>query len=195
MAMSRNIVLIEAHPDAGAGHYGDALADAYAAGAEQGGHAVSRLRLNAIEFPLLRSASEWRDGEPPADITHAQALVRAADHIVMFYPLWLGDMPAVLKGFLEQLLRPGFAFTEPKGKLPEQLLKGRSARLVVTMGMPALAYRLFYRAHSVRSLKRNILHFCGIRPVRTSLVGAVEGKPKHRKEWLERMHGLGRSGR
>jgi putative NADPH-quinone reductase len=191
--MQRKIFLIEAHPDAGAGHYGDALADAYAAGAEQGGHSIDRLRLNSIEFPLLKSASEWRDGEPPADIARAQQAVRAA--VVLFYPLWLGDMPALLKAFLEQLLRPAFAFTEPKGKLPEQLLKGRSARIVVTMGMPALAYRLFYRAHSVRSMKRNILHFSGIRPVRTSLVGTVEGKPKHRQAWLERMHGLGHSGR
>lgn len=193
--MPRRIVLIEAHPDAGADHYGDALAGAYAAGAEQAGHEVSRLRLNAIEFPLLRSASEWRDGDPPPDIAGAQQAIREADHVVLLYPLWLGDMPALLKAFLEQLLRPNFAFTEPKGKLPEQLLKGRSARIVVTMGMPALAYRFFYRAHSVRSMKRNILHFCGIRPVHTSLVGTVEGKPKHRQDWLERMHGLGRSGR
>jgi putative NADPH-quinone reductase len=68
--------------------------------------------------------------------------------------IWLGDMPAVLKGFSEQVLRPGFAISGSRaGHLPKELLAGRSARIVVTMGMPAL----FYRAHSVKSLKRNIL--------------------------------------
>jgi len=192
--MPRSILLIEAHPDAGAGHYGDALADAYFAGAEQGGHAARRLCLNAMHFPLVKSASDWRDAQPPPDILCAQQAVRGADHLVLLYPLWLGDMPALLKGFLEQLLRPDFAFSEPKGKLPEKLLKGRSARIVVTMGMPAFAYRVFYRAHSVRSLKRNILQFSGIRPVRTSMIGMIEGRARHRRRWLDRMHELGRSG-
>jgi putative NADPH-quinone reductase len=81
---------------------------------------------------------------------------------VIVYPLWLGTMPALLKGFLEQAFRPGFAFdTKPKG-LWNRRLKGGSARIVVTMGMPAFFYRVYYRAHSLKSLKRNILEFCGI---------------------------------
>jgi len=61
----------------------------------------------------------------------------------------------------EQVARPGFAFGTAKGKgLPPKLLKGRSARVIVTMGMPALFYRWYYRAHSVKNLERNILAFC-----------------------------------
>jgi putative NADPH-quinone reductase len=60
------------------------------------------------------------------------------------FPLWLASMPALLKGFFEQALRPGFALgpTEP-GRMWKKLLKGRSARIVVTMGMPALVYRWY----------------------------------------------------
>ena len=73
------------------------------------------------------------------------------------------------------------------GRLPKKLLKGRSARILVTMGMPAFFYRIYYRAHSVRNLKRNILEFCGFGPVRTTLIGMVEGKPAARAPWLARM--------
>jgi putative NADPH-quinone reductase len=68
-----------------------------------------------------------------------------ADHLVIIYPLWLGSMPGMLKSFFEQLLRPGFAFAPAAGRgMPRKLLKGRSARIIVTMGMPALFYRWYF---------------------------------------------------
>lgn len=192
--MTRRVLMIQAHPDAGGGHFGDALFESYARGADQAGHEQRSLVLNQLDFDLLHSAADWRDGAPPGDIADAQQDVLWAEHLALFFPLWMGDMPALLKAFLEQLMRPDFAFSEPKGKFPVQLLKGRSARIVVTMGMPAFAYRTFYRGHSVKNLKRNILHFCGIRPVRSSLVGSMEGREAHRRRWLQRIEALGRAG-
>jgi putative NADPH-quinone reductase len=127
-------------------------------------------------------------------IAAAQRRVAAADHIVIIFPLWLGDMPALLKAFLEQLLRPGFAYEGSTEKgLPKKLLKGKSARIIITMGMPSAFYRLYYRAHSLKNLKRNILAFCGISPVRDTLIGQVEAKdPALRKRWLKKMEELGR---
>jgi putative NADPH-quinone reductase len=106
-------------------------------------------------------------------------------------------MPARLKGFFEQVLRPGFAIGEAApGGTWKKLLKGRSARIVVTMGMPALFYRLYYRSHSVKSLKRNILEFCGFAPVRTSLIGTLEAKaPVARELALVKMRMLGADAR
>lgn len=66
--------------------------------------------------------------------------------------------------------------------------------LVVTMGMPAFFYRVYYHAHSVRSLKRNILEFCGIAPVQTAYFGMVES-PRARELALARVQALGRAGR
>jgi putative NADPH-quinone reductase len=153
--------------------------------------------IGEIEFPLLARNEDFRDGRPPRQISSAQEAIAWADHLVILYPLWLGSMPAKLKAFFEQVLRPRFAFAEASGKgLPKKLLKGKSARIVVTMGMPALFYRLVYRAHSLKSLERNILAFCGISPVRASLVGMVEGmSPARRSAWLEKMQRLGRSAR
>ena len=192
--MSKRIAIIQGHPDADPARYGNALASAYARGAEEAGHGIKVIQVAALDFPLLRSLHNWQDGTPCEAIREAQASVAWADHLVILFPLWLGDMPALLKGFLEQLLRPGFAFTKAvPGRPWKKLLKGKSARLVVTMGMPALFYRVFYRAHSVKSLQRNILAFCGVGPVRVTLIGMIEAaKEKARGAWLDKISALGR---
>ena len=183
------ILLIDGHPDPDRGRFVHALADAYAEAAAKAGHEVRRIELATLSFPMLRSRAEWMDHAPSPVIAEAQAEIRWAEHIVFFYPLWLGDMPALLKAFLEQVARPGFALGE--GRMPKPLLRGRSARLVVTMGMPAFFYRFYYGAHSVRSFERNILRLAGIRPVASSLVGNVEGDGHARAEWLSKMAELG----
>lgn len=195
--MPKHILILQGHPDAGRDHLDDALAAAYAAGAADGGHALRQLEVTRLEFPLLRSRAEWEQGPPPPAIAEAQAAVSWADHLVIIYPLWLGGMPALLKGFLEQLLRPGFAL--PVGEAApgsHKPLAGKSARIIVTMGMPAFFYRWYFRAHSLKSLERNILRFCGVRPVRASLIGMVEGaSEEQRRHWLEQMRVLGRGAR
>jgi putative NADPH-quinone reductase len=195
--MGKKIAIIQGHPDADPARYGQALASAYARGAEEAGHEVKLVHVAALEFPLVRSAQEWQEGAAPACIREAQEKIAWADHLVLVFPLWLGDMPALLKGFLEQALRPGFAFAKAApGRAWRKLLKGKSARLVVTMGMPAFFYRVFYRSHSVKSLQRNILSFCGVDPVRVTLVGMIEAaKPEARGVWLARMSALGRDAR
>jgi putative NADPH-quinone reductase len=187
-----NIALIDGHPDADRAHFIHALADAYASAASKAGHNVRRIELATLDFPLLRSRSDWTDGAPCAAIAGAQDTIGWAEHLLFLYPLWLGDMPALLKGFLEQVARPGFALAE--GRMPKPLLGGRSARLVVTMGMPAFFYRFFYGAHSVKSFERNILKLAGIAPVRSTLIGNVEGEAAERSDWLDKLADLGARG-
>ena len=103
-------------------------------------------------------------------------------------------MPALFKGFLEQVARPGFAFKYKEGGTPftQKGLTGRSARVVVTMGMPALVYRWYFRAHSVKSLERNILGFVGIAPVNETLLGmAGKVKPADAEKWMKKLRALG----
>jgi putative NADPH-quinone reductase len=197
MNATRNILVIQGHPDAHARHLGHVLADAYAGAARDAGHAVRTVDVASLDFPLLRSQQDWEHGTLPESLAPAQESIRWATHIVIFFPLWLGDMPALLKGFLEQVARPGFAFRPAEGKSPfaGKGLGGRSARVVVTMGMPALVYRWFFRAHSVKSLERNILGFVGISPVNETLVGMVgDMKEAVAAKWLERMRKLGAQG-
>jgi len=193
--MPRHILIIDGHPDPNRGRLCHALAKAYEDGAKTAGLAVDRITVADIDFPWLHSQADFEQGVPPAAIRLAQSLIEAADHIVIIYPLWLGTMPAVLKAFLEQVLRPGFAMDYGSGKFPKGALTGKSARIVVTMGMPALVYRWFFGAHSLKSLERNILKFCGIRPVRETLFGLVDAVDDHRrKAWLDKMRALGRDG-
>jgi len=192
--MGKRIVIIQGHPDPRGNHFCHALAEAYGQAARGAGHELDTIDVAHLKFPLLRSAAEWQEEAPSDAIRDAQRKIASARHLVIVFPLWLGDLPALLKGFFEQVLRPGFAIGRARpGRLGGKLLKGKSARLIVTMGMPAFFYRLYYRAHSVRSLQRNVLEFCGISPVRTSLIGTVETKAMgHREIWMAKMAELGR---
>ncbi|MEP7350408.1 MAG: NAD(P)H-dependent oxidoreductase [Sphingorhabdus sp.] len=191
---THKIAIIDAHPDPDPARYIHALADAYCAGARNAGHEVSHIMLGDINMPILHSRDDWMHNDAPEDVKPGQEAMLWADQIVFLYPLWLGDMPALLKAFLEQALRPGVAFQYGEGSTPKAMMKGKSARLVVTMGMPALFYRAYYGAHSVRSFKRNIMGLIGVDPVATSLIGNVEGSAKHRERWLARMKEYGAAG-
>lgn len=192
--MVRRIVVIEGHPDPRQGRFGHALADAYVQGAEAAGHEVRRIAVAKIEFPLLHSREDYETGTLPDAIRLCQESINWADHLVIFYPLWLGAMPALLKAFFEQVLRPGFAYRLGDAGRMQKLLIGKSARIVVTMGMPAFFYRWYFGAHGVKNLKRSILGFCGIKPITVSLIGMVEGAATKRDTWLARMQGYGREG-
>lgn len=130
------IDVILGHPTSG-GHFCHALADAYAGGAFVGSHQVRFIAVGDLDFPLLRSKTDWDGASPPPIIAEAQQTMAWAEHLVIIYPLWLGGMPALLKGFLEQSLRPAFMTGGAKaGSSRKAALKGRSSRIVITMGMP-----------------------------------------------------------
>lgn len=189
----QRIVIVQGHPDTAARHFCHALADAYAAGAREAGHQVTQVDAGQLEFPLLRSQQDWEHGAVPEALLPVQQAIADATHLVFIFPLWLGDMPAMLKGLLEQVARPGFAFRAEGGNpFAHKALAGRSARVIVTMGMPAALYRWYFGAHAVKSLERNILAFVGIAPVRRTLIGMLGklGAPRARR-WLTRMHALG----
>jgi putative NADPH-quinone reductase len=192
--MGKRIALIDGHPDPSPDRYCHALTQAYADAAAAAGHEVARITVAQTVVPFLRTAQDWSEGTPVPGIRDAQNTIAWAEHLVIVYPLWLGAMPALLKAFFEQVFRPGFAIAKGKRSLSPGLLKGKSARIVVTMGMPAIVYRLFFRAHSLKSLERNILKFSGIGPIRETLIGGVETSAEKRRNWLERLRTLGGTG-
>lgn len=194
--MTRRIAIIQGHPDTTPERFCRALAEAYAAAATSAGHEVRRIDVAALDFPLLRTQAEFERGAPPPAIASAQETLRWADHWVIVYPLWLGDAPALFKAFIEQTFSPGFALRYREGKLPEGLLKGRSARVIVTMGMPAFVYRFFFLAHGLRNLTRNILNYAGVGPVRATLIGSIKGMDGATAgKWLATVSALGRAAR
>ncbi len=193
--MKRRILIIQGHPDPAGGHFGHALAGAYAIGATAAGHEVRRVSVATLDFPLLQRQADWNTGPVPAGLRSTQADIAWADHLAIFFPLWLGTMPARLKGFFEQVLRPGFAFIEGEGRAARKGLTGKSARVVVTMGMPVFWYRWYFGAHGVRGLERSVLAFCGVDPIRETFIG-LGGKNDGlvRDRWIERLEELGGKG-
>ncbi len=193
-----NIVLINGHPDPSKDHLCDALSSAYADGARSSGHDITVFDLGALEFPCLRSRGQWEGGieATPESLRPLQAAAMAADHIVIIYPLWLGTMPAYLKAMFEQAFRMGVAFEYRSDGWPKALFRGKSARIIVTMGMPAWMYRWYYFAHSLKNLERNILGFVGVSPIRTTLLGGVETASAERREkWIDDLRNLGAKAR
>lgn len=186
------IAVVDGHPDRSKERFCHALAAAYAEGAKRGGHEVRVITLADLDIPFLRSQDEWTHGKLPPQLAETQDALKWADHLVIVYPLWLGDVPAYLKAFLEQVARPGFAFAGAHSLRPAAL-KGKTARIIVTMGMPAFVYRWFFLKHSVTSLKRNVLNFVGIAPVRETIIGAVETADCRR--WLSKVQALGQAAR
>jgi len=191
--MPKRLAIIQGHPDPAGSRFCHALADAYAEGAASAGHGVDRIDIARIEFPLLRTQQEFESGSLPEMLVPARDALVAAQHVLIVFPLWHGTMPALLKAFIEQVMRPGVALEYRKEGFPRRLLAGRSAHLVVTMGMPALIYRWYFRAHGVRGLERSVLRFSGMKPVRETLLGMVHSvNDARRRRWLDRMRDQGR---
>jgi putative NADPH-quinone reductase len=190
------ICLINAHPDPAPERFCHALADAYQGGAEAAGHAVSRFNAGALEIAFLDSAEAFKT-DPPEALTPVRDALGAADHLVLIYPLWLGTLPAKAKALLEQIARGGFLLDTggDSSKWPAQKMKGKSARIIVTMGMPGFAYRLFYGAHSLKGLEAGVLGISGFKPVRDTVLGGVEMSADRRAKMLEQVAELGAAAR
>jgi putative NADPH-quinone reductase len=192
--MARRILIILGHPDPRPERFARALAAAYHQAATEVGHEVKVVDVTRLDFASLGSRQEW-EGPVPDALREAQAAIGWAEHLVFVFPIWLGTMPALLKAFLEQVLRPGFAIEQTGPGRWNKLLAGRSARLVVTMGMPSFIYRWHFRAHGIKSFERNVLDFVGIGPIHETLIGMVEDRDvAMRERWLAKLAELGRRG-
>ncbi|TQR38813.1 NAD(P)H-dependent oxidoreductase [Brevibacillus brevis] len=186
-----NILVIIGHPDPES--YCSALAHAYMEGAKGKAAQIRTIDLSQIAFdPNLKYGYRKRT-ELEDDLKEAQDLIRWADHLVIVYPTWWGTMPAILKGFFDRVLLSGFAYKYREGSsLWDKLLTGKTAHLIVTMDFPSWYNRLIYWQAGHLVMKRNILKFCGIKPVKvTEISGVNASSDEKRKKWLEKVKQLG----
>lgn len=191
--MGLKVLLILGHPRRGS--FCEALADAYAAGAEAAGVELRRLSLADRGFEPDVLVPSPRDQAREPAIAEAVELVAWAEHLVFVFPTWWGTMPAGLKGFLDRVLMPGFAFEDrDDGEGWDKLLVGKSAHLLTTMDTPPFVYRFIYRAPGLNALGRATLGFCGVSPVRNTIFGPVKpASASQRAEWIDDAHHEGLS--
>lgn len=171
----------------------ESLGEAYRSGAQAAGHEATVFVLSRMTFdPILREG--YRREQPlEPDLAAAYTALAQADHWVFVFPLWCGDMPAIMKGFLERVLQPDLIRRkDTESAMNWRIFENKSARIIMTMGMPATVYRLWYGAHAIKLLKRNILHFIGVRPVRDTIFGMVAGVPNEtRLGWIRQAEEMG----
>lgn len=193
--MSRSIVILLGHPNRDS--LCGAMAERYRDAAQAAGHGVHLFALGEADFdPVLRHG--YRKIQPlEPDLQEIMAAIAECDHLVLVYPTWWGGMPALLKGFFDRAFLPGAAFRYRKDSVWwDRLLRGRSARVITTLDTPPWYYRWVYRMPGYQQIRRTILEFCGIKPVRISGFGPVRSTTLAQREtWLRQVERLGGQGR
>ncbi len=167
----KKVFIISAYPNHEG--FGAHLADSYLEESLKAGHEATLLDLSKISFdPILHHGYKNKQ-KLEDDLLLAQKNISWADHLVFFFPIWWGGAPAILKGFFDRVFLPGFAFSYEHGYLPKQLLKNKSARIIVTMDAPALYDSLFLGSAGITLVKKSILQFCGINPVKVTKISRL----------------------
>ena len=183
------IMIVVGHPAPDT--YCEALGEAYRRGAESGGHEAHLFLLSKMNFDAILREGYRREQPLEPDLAHARDVLRASERLVFIFPLWVGDMPAILKGFIERVLQPDL-LAKRAGQGDWKILKGKSARIIMTMGMPGWFYRLWFGAYALKLLRRNILHFTGVAPIHATIHGGIESvSDDTRRQWLREAEALG----
>lgn len=187
----KKILVINGHPDKNSFNFG--IADAYKKGALQSGAEVKEVIIAELNFnPNLQYGYQKRmDLEP--DLLEAWEKIQWAEHLVWIHPVWWGGLPAITKGFIDRLFLPGFAFEYKENSVWwNKLLKGKTAHIITTLDQPNWYYRFFFGRPSVNQLKRSVLEFCGVSPVKVSYFGVIKTSDENkRKIWLKKAQMFG----
>jgi putative NADPH-quinone reductase len=186
-----NILVITGHPDKESFCFG--LSAAYKKGALASGATVKEIIIRDLNFnPNLQYGYRQRTELEP-DLLDAQEKIKWANHIVWIYPVWWGSLPALLKGFIDRVFLPGFAFKKNDNSLWwDKYLTQKSARMISTLDQPGWFYRVINRQPSNHAMKNLTLEFCGIKPVRITTIGPIRlSKESYRIKWLNRIEKLG----
>ena len=188
----KNILIINGHPNDSS--FCHELAKRYQAGAKHSGATAKLVNLIDLDFsPILKHGYTKRTELEP-DLIKLQNEIQNADHLVFVYPNWWGTYPALLKGFIDRVFLPKFAFKyRDNSLLWDKLLSGKTGRLIVTMDTPKWYYSLVYKKAGHNSMKKSVLNFCGVKPVKISSFGPIKtAKDQKLNKWLNSIELIGK---
>ncbi|MBG6129312.1 putative NADPH-quinone reductase [Aquimarina sp. EL_43] len=187
----KKILIINGHPDKESFNFG--ISEAYTKGVKKSNAEIKEINIRELNFnPNLQFGYRKRT-ELESDLLEAQDKLKWADHFVWVYPVWWGSVPAIMKGFLDRVLLPGFAFNKKENSLWwDKCFTGKTARIICTLDQPAWYYRLFYRSPSHFAMKRGTLNFIGIKKVKITTIGPIRlSTEEFRNKWLKKIEKLG----
>ena len=183
------ISIILAHPRKGS--FNHAIADTAAATLRETGHSVTVHDLYEEKFdPLLPYPEIARDAVLPPLVAEHCREIASADGIVIVHPNWWGMPPAILKGWIDRVLRPGVAYrfveTDSGDGIPIGLLKAEAVIVFNTSNTPALREQEVFGDPLERIWKDCIVSFCGVPFFYRKMFGVVvTSTEEQRKEWLD----------
>lgn len=186
----KKVLIVNGHPDKES--FCHALHAKYKVGSLERGNEVKEIILSNMTFsPNLafgyRKRTDW---EP--DLLEAWEKIKWSEHIVWLYPTWWAMPPAILKGFIDRVFLPGFAFEyQDKSPFPKKLLTGKTSEIISTMDSPVFYYKWIVGDIGGKLIRKNIGAFCGIKNIRTTYLAVIKSStPEQRQKWLEKIEQL-----
>lgn len=186
-----SILIINGHPDKES--LCNALAKHYYDGAKTAGAKAELIHLRDLSFKVNLEYGYRVETPLEPDLIHAQKAIKEASHLVFIFPVWWQTYPALLKGFIDRVFLPGFAFKYRKDSLFwDKFLKGKTARIITTMDTPGWYARIFYKRPAFNALKKGTLNFCGVKPVKVTTFSPVKMASGEKiKRWLLKTRATG----
>jgi NAD(P)H dehydrogenase (quinone) len=189
-----NISVILAHPDAGS--FNHAIANTAADVLRRTGHQVILHDLCQEQFPPLLSAAELRKDANlnPVVARHCQEIA-SADGIIVVHPNWWGMPPAILKGWIDRVLRPEVAYRFVEGDqgegVPVGLLKAKAAIVFNTANTPDAREREAFGDPLETLWKNCVFDLCGVKDVqRRTFAVVITSAPHQRAAWLDEVRAI-----
>jgi putative NADPH-quinone reductase len=189
--MNKNITIVIGHPDKEGFNF--ALAEAYKKGVKKSNAEFKEIVIRDLDFnPNLQFGYRKRTELEP-DLLESQKALKWADHIVWIYPVWWGSVPAIMKGFLDRVLLPGFAFKKREGSVWwDKYFTGKTSRLICTLDQPAWYYKWSNGSPSHKAMKKLTMNFIGVKSVKITTIAPMRlSKPEFREKWLKKIEKLG----
>ncbi|WP_415375968.1 NAD(P)H-dependent oxidoreductase [Patiriisocius sp. Uisw_017] len=187
----KQVLIINGHPDKQSYNY--ALSEAYLKGASKTDAILTQINIADLDFnPNLKFGYRKRTELEP-DLLEAIEKIKKADHIVWVFPMWWYGYPALMKGFIDRTFLPGITFQPIEGKaIPKKLLKGKTARIIITADTPKWYDSLFMKSPAINQFKKGTLEFCGISLVKVTHISPIKGSNAYcKKNWLGKITLLG----
>ena len=190
--MIKKVLIINGHPNKESLSF--AFAEAYKKGALESNFEVQEIVISNLNFNPNLEFGYQKITELEPDLLESWEKIKWADHLVWIHPVWWGGIPAMMKGFIDRVFLPGFAFQYRENSIFwDKLLKGKSAHIITTLDQPSWYYWLVYGRPSVNQLKKSTLQFCGINPVKVSYFGIVKSSNEAtRLKWISKVEAFGR---
>lgn len=182
------ILVILAHPDPES--FNHAIAATVCDTLEKKGHGVIFHDLYAERFDPILPSPEIPEEGLVSEFIHSQCTeLQSAEGIVIIHPNWWGQPPAILKGWIDRVIRPGVAYCFEEGDsgegVPVGLLKARAAVVFNTSNTPDEREMAVFGDPLEAIWKRCIFDLCGVKTFyRRTFSVVITSSTDQRREWL-----------